>query len=540
MKLRVLAAKLGLTAFAFMPDAAEAQTVAELQRQIDELRAIIKQQSAERDRKGGNGHRSGHPVGRHDAGTHPAASRPVESAVIRSSTNGAPTASITGRSDAGTYPAAGRPVQSAVALPAAGGLPPHTLVIDDPGTWWDALVPPMPQILADDPAHASRPKTWFERISIRGYTQLRVNEFLSGDDTAPNGFSRLRSVHDGGITDQGTFTFRRVRLIIQGNIHERVFLYIQPDFAVSVNNQAGSEQRLHFGQLRDAFADVFLDDEHRTKLRFGQQKVPYGWENLQSSQNRLTLDRSDAINSGIPGERDIGITAYYTPWHVQRIWDRLAKDGQKLFGNYGAFGIGVYNGQTINRVERNNDVMVAGMATWPIELDRLGEAFRGQVLELGASAYRNAFQPEIRSGGVSPVAFRDERVGVHAILYPQPFGLQAEWNWGRGPEYDPVTRAIETKPLEGGYVQAMYRVDHSLVGPFMPYARWQTYRGGWKVGTNAPRLETDEIEFGIEFQPIKAVEVTLAYAHMNRHEADERRLGRAEGDLFRAQLQINY
>ncbi|GJE75344.1 porin [Methylorubrum suomiense] len=511
MKRCLLATKLGLGALMLPFSPAEAQTVAELQRQIDELKAMIRAQAAERDlrRTGGVGPRP----------------KPAR---------------LAGRSDAGTLPAAGRPVESALDPKPGARAERQVILADEPDTWWRALLPPPPELLQDDPDKPKRPKTWFERLSLRGYTQLRVNEFLSGDDTAPSGVSRLRSVHDSGITQANNFTFRRVRLVIQGDIHERVFLYIQPDFAVSVNNQAGPEPRQHFAQLRDAFADVFLDEDRRSKLRLGQQKVPYGWENLQSSQNRLTLDRSDAINSAIPGERDIGITYYYTPWHVQRIWDRLAKGGQKLFGNYGAFGLGVYNGQTINRVERNNGVMVAGMVTWPFMLDGLGAAFKDQVVEVGGSAYHNQFQPETRAGGVTATSFDDSRVGIHAILYPQPFGLQAEWNWGRGPEFDPVAQAITTKPLEGGYVQAMVRVDRSWIGPFMPYARWQTYRGGWKVATNAPRLETDEVEIGIEFQPIKPIEITLAYARMNRREADERRLGQAEGDLFRAQLQVNY
>jgi len=512
MKRRLLTALLLSSALVLPAARAQAQTVAELQRQINELKAMIKAQAEAQ----GRGARRATPV----------ATRPANARTT----------------DAGTFPAAGRPIESAVAQPAVPGPVPHRFALDEPDTWYDALVPPAPELLADDPRHAGRAKTWFERLSLRGYTQLRGNEFLSGDDTAPAGRSRLRSVHDSGITDRNNFTFRRVRLIIQGDIHERVFLYIQPDFAVNVSNQAGSEVRQHFTQLRDAYADVFLDDERRTRLRFGQQKVPYGWENLQSSQNRLTLDRSDAINSAIPGERDIGITYYYTPWHVQRIWDRLAKGGQKLFGNYGAFGVGIYNGQTINRIEANNDLMTVMMATWPFELDGLGEAFRGQVLEVGGSAYRNRFRPEATFGTTTALArgFDDERVGLHAILYPQPFGLQAEWNWGRGPEYDPIARTILTKPLQGGYVQAMYKVDHSPVGPFMPYIRWQTYDGGWKVATNAPRLDTDELELGVEFQPIKSVELTLAYANMKRREANIGRFGQANGDLFRGQLQINY
>lgn len=74
----------------------------------------------------------------------------------------------------------------------------------------------------------------------------------------------------------------------------------------------------------------------------------------------------------------------------------------------------------------------------------------------------------------------------------------------------------------------------------MPYARWQHYRGGWKAALNSPRLETDEVELGVEFQPIKPFELTSAYAHMKRREADERRIGRAEGDLIRAQFQWTY
>ncbi|KQQ18285.1 porin [Methylobacterium sp. Leaf123] len=500
MKRRLLTALLLSSALVLPAAQAQAQTVAELQRQINELKAMIKAQSETQGRGGrGPGLRHANPR----------------------------------NTDAGTFPAAGRPIQPATAQPAAPGPVPHRFAIEEPDTWYDALVPPAPQLLENGPNHNARPKTWFERLTLRGYTQLRSNQFLSGDDTAPSGVSRLRSVHDSSINDRSNFLFRRVRLVLQGDIHERVFIYIQPDFAVGVGD------RQHFTQLRDAYADVFLDDERRTRLRFGQQKVPFGWENLQSSQNRLALDRSDGINSAVPGERDIGITLYYTPWHVQRIWDRLAKGGQKLFGNYGALGVGIYNGQTINRVEGNKDLMTVMMATWPFELDGLGDIFKGQVLEVGGSAYRNRFRPE-GAGAALGNGYDDERVGLHAILYPQPFGLQAEWNWGRGPEFDPIARAIQTKPLQGGYVQAMYKVDHSLVGPFMPYARWQTYDGGWKVGTNAPRLDTDEFELGIEFQPIKSVELTLAYANMRRREANVGRFGRANGDLFRGQLQINY
>jgi phosphate-selective porin len=383
-------------------------------------------------------------------------------------------------------------------------------------------------------------KAWYERLQLRGYTQMRYNGFISGDDTAPAGRSRLRSVHDSSITENGTFSLRRARLVLQGNVTDNVALYFQTDFASAVNAQSNGERRDNFGQLRDAYVDVFLDRKHEFKLRFGQSKVPFGWENLQSSSNRLTLDRSDAVNSAVPSERDLGIVAFYTPTRVQKVWDRLAKDGQKLFGNYGAFGVAVYNGQGVNRPEQNKGLMRVAMATWPFELDSLGGAFTGQVFEIGGSAILNEVRPEVRAGGVSAIDYKDDRFGVHAMLYPQPFGIQAEWNWGRTPQYDNARLAIRSTKAQGGYVQAMYNIGDIGLGKLIPYGRWQHYRGGWKASTNAPRLETDEIELGLEWQVSNALEFTLAYANMKRREADERRFGQAKGDLVRTQLQFSY
>ena len=471
---------------ALMPESAAAQSNAELQSQIDELKAQVKALT----------------------------SALAASKATASATAAPPPVPQAPAAATSTAPAA---------LAAAPAQPP--------------AAPP-----ASTPVSASAPasKAWYERLSLRGYTQMRYNAFLSGDDTAPSGRSRLRSVHDSSISDRGSFSLRRARLVLQGDVSDRVSLYLQSDFATAVNNQAGSERREGFAQLRDAYADVFLDKNKSFRVRFGQSKVPFGWENMQSSSNRLTLDRSDAINSAVPSERDLGIVGYYTPPSVQKIWDRLGHDGQKLFGNYGAFGLGVFNGQGTNRTEQNRGLMKVAFATWPFELDGLGDAFEGQVFEIGGSAMMNDVQPELRNGSISPVAYDDDRVGIHAMLYPQPFGVQAEWNWGKGPEFDQASQSIQTKNLNGGYVQMMYRLPTDTIGALMPYGRWQHYRGGWKGGTSAPRLETDELELGVEWQPWKALEFTFAYARMKRTEADERRTGRAEGNLIRTQVQWNY
>lgn len=383
-------------------------------------------------------------------------------------------------------------------------------------------------------------KAWHEKLMIRGYTQLRVNEILSGPRTAPSGVSRLRSVQDGGINENGNFSFRRARLVVQGDISDRVSLYMQGDLAAAVSNQSGTERREAFFQMRDAYADVFIDKAKTFRVRLGQSKVPFGWENMQSSSNRIPLDRTDAINAPVPGERDLGIVAYYTPPKIQKIWDELTADGQKLFGNYGAFGMGVFNGQSINRTERTSGMMTVAMASIPVRLDGLGGLFEGQVAEFGASGIRNAFRPEVRGGGVSTLAYRDDHIAVHGMIYPKPFGIQAEWTWGRAPQWDPARADIVSRPTVGGYVMGMFRASHTPIGQIIPFGRWQHYRGSWKAATNAPALDSDELEAGVEWQPMKELEVTVSYANVKRNEADERRSGRATGDVVRAQMQWNY
>ena len=270
-------------------------------------------------------------------------------------------------------------------------------------------------------------KKWYDKISIRGYTQVRYS-YITDD-------KKLVSEYDSSIGNNTGFLIRRARLIISGDITDWLSIYIQPDFGAT----AGTGNN-NFAQLRDAYADIFLTSDKEWRIRGGQSKVPFGFETLQSSQNRLALDRSDGINSGVNGERDLGFFLYYTPVETRKVFKRLVDTGLKGSGDYGVLGVGVYNGQTINVTERNDDKHVVLHATYPFELPY------GQVVQVGVDAYRGVFNvacgaPIALTGGLcaagaAPVSRNvlDERVGAHFVLYPQPFGFQVEWNWGRGPE----------------------------------------------------------------------------------------------------------
>jgi hypothetical protein len=409
---------------------------------------------------------------------------------------------------------------------------------------------------------------WFNKINVRGYTQLRYNQKLTGDDIP--GDPELKSVGDGSIGNNSSFSFRRVRLVFSGDMNDYISLYLQPDFATTNGD-------LHFAQLRDAYTDISFDKAHEYRIRAGQSKVPFGWENLQSSQNRLALDRDDALNSAVPSERDLGLFAYWTPTDVQKIWKDLNKKGLKTSGDYGVLGVGVYNGQSTNKSEANDNLYVAAHSTYPVDLGFMNKALRGQVVEIGADAMSGRFNKSATgcdglttSGTVASPKFKaapcyyngvevtktattnsskdnsEDRVAVHAILFPQPFGLQAEWNWGAGSTLNPTANVIERQNLNGGYVQAMYKIDDvfGTKGTMFPYVKWQTYDGAWKAATNAPRVQVDEVEAGVEYQINKALELTVAYSTMSRtNVADITKsdfLKQASGDMIRTQLQFNY
>jgi hypothetical protein len=73
----------------------------------------------------------------------------------------------------------------------------------------------------------------------------------------------------------------------------------------------------------------------------------------------------------------------------------------------------------------------------------------------------------------------------------------------------------------------------------IPYVRAQTYEGGRKFETNAPRYTIHEVEGGVEWQLVQPVEVTLAYAWSERN-SPSYPYDLQVGQLFRAQVQLNY
>jgi hypothetical protein len=419
--------------------------------------------------------------------------------------------------------AAGRAAEDgAAAAVAAGSSPPDAAERPRPSSL------PSAERAARSPSAPvpAQPRAWYDRYSIRGYVQLRHNELLDDD------LDGLQHFADRSVGDDQSLLIRRARLILSGDVSDRVSLYLQPDFGVTPSGSSTT----HFVQLRDAYADVFFDANKEFRVRVGQSKVPYGFENLQSSQNRLALDRNDALNSCCKDERDIGAFFYWSPEPIRTRFRELVASGLKGSGDYGVVAFGLYNGQGANRFERNDGYHVVGRFSYPMLLDN------GQLFEAGIQGYRGRFVPTADPGIALETAgrgFEDRRIGVHAILYPQPLGLQAEWNWGRGPELNQAMTAIETSDLDGGYVQASYKLDTNR-GTLIPFVRWQRYDGAMKFERNAPSTDTTETEFGLEWQPRPELELVGMYVKTDRTNVLQAPYEQYEGDMLRLQLQWNY
>jgi hypothetical protein len=370
-------------------------------------------------------------------------------------------------------------------------------------------------------------KKWYESFTIRGYAQVRYNRLL---ETNP----KLKCEQcDRSWGENGGISLRRVRIIFQGNIGERVFLYIQPDFASSA-----SATGLNFGQLRDAYFDLAFDEKKTFRARFGQSKIPYGFENMQSSQNRLPLDRNDALNSPVSNERDLGVFLYWAPAEKRALFDRLVRDGLKGSGDYGIAAFGVYNGQTANRPELNNTLHTVARFTWPFELGNK------QIVEASIQAYTGKVMISDTTRGVKvsmPTGgFTDQRVAGTFVWYAQPLGVQMEYNVGTGPEYNSATNSIESKRLQGGYILVNYvlKPGKTIV---IPFSRYQYYEGGKKHELDARSHTVKEFELGVEWQVNKNFEFVGMYTISDRRFEDGRLpSNHQQGNLLRLQAQVNF
>ena len=372
-------------------------------------------------------------------------------------------------------------------------------------------------------------KEWFGKMAIRGYVQTRYTHVLGSDgyqqgQTVSSGTAFNSSLHsptEPNISERDTFFMRRARMIFSGDVHDHLFVYAQIDYQGGVSS-GYNETNASGLQTRDFYGDVSLDQDKEHRFRIGISKVPYGFVNLQSSQNRLSIERPEALNSGVEGERDLGVYYMWANKTARERFRDLVRLGLKGSGDYGVFTVGGYNGQGLNRYDSNRNLHTVVRMAYPFQLES------GQYFELGLGGYQGKFVPG-NSTAKNAQQYTDRRAAANFVWYPQPFGLEAEWTYGEGPEsiidYDSNGRGAfrtatggrsyfksntTTENLHGGYVLLNYKADTDY-GTVIPFTRWSYFDGARKFVANAPSQNVNELDLGVEYQPWPCFELSLVY-----------------------------
>ena len=376
---------------------------------------------------------------------------------------------------------------------------------------------------AQDSTDAVRP--WYDRLSMRGYAQFRYNRLLETNE-------KLRCpTCDRSIGENGGFFLRRARLIVTAKVSDRINVSIQPDFATEQNGRENTVVLRHY------YADIYLDNAKAFRARIGQSEVPTGFEAIQSSTRRSPFDRADAMESAAPGEQDLGVFLMWTPAGLKQRLRDLATSTLKGTNDYGIITVGAYNGQGGNRAETNDAPHVIARVAYPFRV-------RNQDVEIDAYAYTGTYtiatgQRATGVGGEDD--FDDRRVGGAVILYPVPFGLQAEWSVGRGPESDAPTNSIVEQPVRGGYAMASYSLAGGEKHHLIAYARAQYFRGSFKTDPDARSSVVHEYEPGLEWALAEGLEITAAYAFSDRLYRDSASPDNHQrGRFLRLQAQVSF
>ncbi|HEU5410606.1 MAG TPA: porin [Candidatus Acidoferrales bacterium] len=228
-----------------------------------------------------------------------------------------------------------------------------------------------PVILPSDSGHRddSRSETYPKLpFTISGYGQIQWNSLPGAGST---------------------FQLRRGRISLDGDIHK-------------IANYTIQVEALNMPALLDAYLQ--LKPASFANLTFGQFKIPFSQENVISSSDLLTIERSQVVNSLAPG-RDIGSNG---------------RDiGADFSGSYSAshsssmdYAFGVFNGAGIGRKDNNNRKDFAA---------RLAiRSFQG--LSLAGDYYSGA-------AGTAELV-RDRQDAEIAYTY-RPLLLRGEFIWGR-------------------------------------------------------------------------------------------------------------
>lgn len=320
---------------------------------------------------------------------------------------------------------------------------------------------------------------WYDNLKFSGYGMLQYQ----GQDK------------EGAKTN--SFNLRLARFILDGKIGDF-------DWRAQIQGTNAKGPGEPTVQLVDLYAEWRKYPEF--KIRAGQFKraftfenpthpITQGWRSYADVINRLS-GFGDRAGEKSSGGRDIG---------VQLSGDILPNaSGRKLLH----YQVGVYNGEGINRSDKNNQKdIIGGIWVMPVKGVRIGafgwtgshgDMIIGQVYDYGMT--RNI------TGNV-----RLNRYAISAEYDKNEYTFRAEYlhsqGWGTGVVGSNVINYDLGDKADGWYAFGIVPIIKSKLHA---KARYQTYRVAkeWSSSVN-------QVECGLNYFFTKNLEMHLEYSHVN-------------------------
>ncbi len=285
-----------------------------------------------------------------------------------------------------------------------------------------------------------------------------------------SGYIQLRYLWDDA--DQSSFTVRRARFDMKGDISKKIDYRLQVEFASKVH-------------LLDAF--VQYKPFRQLNVKVGQYKVPFSIENTDYTPLKfefidypMALRKLMGFNEVVGGEtlsaagRDMGLSLY---------GGFGKRDGYCLVN----YDLGVFNGSGINTADNNRSKdVVARLSVKPTE-----------GLMLSGSYYW---------GEYGKAYLKRQRYAVGACYDRGPIVVRSEWVGGTT-----GIAATETAPAndlnsDGWYAMVGWRASRT----WMPVARYESF-----YANSDARSDTRQTNYtvGVLWQPLKQLRCQLNYTY---------------------------
>ncbi len=215
-------------------------------------------------------------------------------------------------------------------------------------------------------------------------------------------------------TDHNRFYLRRARLTAWGRFQEEVEFRLEADF--------GANSLAETNNLRAQVTDGFLDWRRYSfaRVRFGQFKTPFGYEQLEGDTKLFTIERT-LVNDRLTVGRQIGM--------------QVSGD---FFEKRLSYAVGAFNGTGVNTNANDDDRFLVGMrvagvpwrgevggeeARWAVGLD----GYTSGDVSLPSQPSEFGFDSAPATAGVDNVFSGDRRgAGFDSQLHAGPFDLWVE------------------------------------------------------------------------------------------------------------------